>query len=73
MIPTNPLNRIQDIKKRKQVTEICSRIQRLHREWSKDIDEVLREMNLPIAVHLFITGNFSELMALVYPEIPNQK
>jgi len=66
MIPTNPLAKIKDKNIKVQVTRICKLLQILQKDWTKDIDSVIKEMKLPFAWHMFITGNFSELMALKY-------
>lgn len=66
MIPNNPIAKIKDPKKRSQVTAICKGLQILYRDLTKNIDSVIQEMSLPLTYHMFITGNFSDLMALKY-------
>ena len=62
----NPISTIKDSNKKVQITVLCKGLQILHKDGKKDINEVLKTLNLPIAIHMFITGNFSELMALNY-------
>ena len=65
----NKINSIKDIETRKQVTEICKRLQILkdqHNYTAKQIDDLIQNLNLPLWVHLFITGYYSELMTYKY-------
>jgi hypothetical protein len=66
MTITNPISKIKDPIKKAQVTALCKGLQILNKDGTKDINEVLQTLNLPIAIHMFITGNFSELMSLNY-------
>ena len=61
-----PISKIKDPVKKVQVTALCKWLQILHKDWTKNMNEVLQTLNLPIAIHMFITGNFSELMSLNY-------
>lgn len=63
---TNPISKIKDPVKKSQVTALCKGLQILHKDGTKDMNEVLQTLNLPIAMHMFITVNFSELMSLKY-------
>ena len=54
---TNPISKIKDPVKQVQV---------INREAPETINGVIQDMKLPLAVHMFIVGNFSELMSLNY-------
>lgn len=62
----NPISAIKDLKKKAQITALCKGLQILHKDGTKDMNEVIQTLNLPIAIHMFITGNFSDLMELNY-------
>ncbi len=62
----NPISTIKDLNKKAQITALCKGLQILHKDGTKDMNEVIKTLNLPIAIHMFITGNFSELMSLNY-------
>lgn len=54
--------------KSKEATEICKRLKMLKEDGmeTSEIESVIKQMNLPIGMHLFIMGNFSDLMELRY-------
>jgi hypothetical protein len=62
----NPISKIKDPVKKVQVTKICKNLQLINNEAPETINEVIQDMKLPLAVHMFIVGNFSELMSLKY-------
>ena len=66
-IPTNPIAKIADPVKRKQVTEIMKRIKELNTiDKEVNLNTVLQDMKLPLAMHLYITANFHDLLSLNY-------
>lgn len=66
-IPTNPIAKIADPVKRKQVTEIMKRIKELNTiDKEVNLNTVLQGMKLPLAMHLYITAHFHDLLSLNY-------
>lgn len=63
---TNPISKIKDPVKQVQVTKICKNLQLINKEAPETINGVIQDMKLPLAVHMFIVSNFSELMSLKY-------
>ena len=51
-----------------QVVGICKRLKVLKESGMEnyEIESVIKQMNLPLGLHIFIMGNFSDLMELRY-------
>lgn len=59
---------MQKLNGNKQAVEICKRLQALYNGGvsTNEIEAVIKQMNLPLGAHMFIMGNFSDLMGLRY-------
>ena len=49
------------------LSELCLKIKQLteHKE-SIEIEQIIKSLNLPLKEHLFVLGNYSDLMSLNY-------
>lgn len=52
----------------KLLAEICSNLKKLKEQGKTDneIEDIIKDMNLPLKYHLFILANYSIIMSLVY-------
>lgn len=53
----------QTVESNNDLKEIVTRLQKLN-TLGLNMDAIIRRLNLPLSKHLFITGNFSKLMAI---------
>lgn len=56
----------------KRLAKILKNLQILHRSpdyTNNDINKIIQDMELPLGMHLFITGKFSDLMDLDYSRV----
>jgi hypothetical protein len=56
------------LKNRPNLVAYCTGLKRLRQQGktNAEIESVIRQSNLPLQQHLFVMGNFSELMDLKY-------
>lgn len=54
-----------------EAIEVILRLQKLQENNmpNHEIEHVIKELNLPFSLHMFIMGNFSELMELKFDEV----
>jgi hypothetical protein len=66
------LKKLQKLSKRlekdKNGRGICQGLQMLHQsgKTKEEMEDIIRSLNLPLGFHLFVMGNFSDLMELKY-------
>lgn len=64
MQPTKELKLINTLKENEGLRKIVKGLQTLHQDPTLKPIETIRSLNLPLGVHLYITGNYSDLMQI---------
>ncbi len=62
------ITKINQSPKSKEIKQIIQRLQQLRilGKTDAEIEEVIKKMDLPLGLHLFITGNYSSLMTIKF-------
>lgn len=66
------LKLIETLNKNPTLCEIVRKLQTLYLDMTnQEIEEVIKEMDLPFNLHLFVMGNFSDLMRIKFESSEN--
>ena len=57
---------IKILKENNELLKLVTKLSVLKQDKKLDIDKVINDLELPLNYHLFIKGNFSELMKIKY-------
>jgi len=57
---------IKILKSDKTLCELTQKLQHLNRDKKNDMNDIIHSLNLPLNYHLFVLGNFSNLMTIKF-------
>lgn len=55
---------VKTLRENKKLAELVKKIQILNSDRKNNITEIIQGLDLPLNYHLFIMGNFSDLMSI---------